>query len=73
MKKLRVGSGSASWGDMMEPGVDLIEQGNINYLGLDHLAELTLSILQRWKAKDPTKGYIPDIIPFMKGLLPPAM
>jgi len=57
---------------MMEPGIDLIEQGNIQYLGLDHLAELTLSILQRWKAKDPTKGYIPDIIPFMKGLLPPA-
>lgn len=72
MKRVRIGSGSASWGDMMEPGIDLIEQGNIQYLGLDHLAELTLSILQRWKAKDPTKGYIPDIVPFMKGLLPPA-
>lgn len=72
MKTVRIGSGSASWGDMMEPGVDLIEQGNIAYLGLDHLAELTLSILQRWKAKDPTKGFIPDIIPFMKGLLPAA-
>lgn len=72
MKTIRVGSGCASWGDMYEPGVDLIEQGNIQYLGLDHLAELTLSILQRWKAKDPTKGYIPDIIPFMKALLPPA-
>ena len=72
MKTVKIGSGSASWGDMMEPGIDLIEQGGIQYLGLDHLAELTLSILQRWKAKDPTKGYIPDIIPFMKGLLPPA-
>ena len=72
MKTVRVGSGSASWGDMLEPAVELVEKGNLDYLGLDHLAELTLAILQRWKSRDPNKGYIPDIIPFMKALLPPA-
>lgn len=72
MKKVRVGAGSAFWGDMLEPAVELVEKGEIDYIGFDHLAELTLSILQRVRAKDPTKGYIPDIIPWMKAILPPA-
>jgi hypothetical protein len=72
MKKIRLGSGSAFWGDMLEPAVELVEKGDINYIGFDHLAELTLAIFQRIKAKDPTKGYIPDIIPWMKAILPAA-
>jgi len=42
----------------------------VQYMGFDHLAELTMSILQRMKAENPTKGYIEDIIPWMKALLP---
>lgn len=72
MKKVRLGSGSAYWGDMLEPAVELVEKGGIDYIGFDHLAELTMSILQRVKAKDPSKGYIPDIIPWMKAILPAA-
>jgi hypothetical protein len=72
MKKIRVGAGSSFWGDMLEPAVELVEKGDIDYIGFDHLAELTLSILQRVRAKDSTKGYIPDIIPWMKAILPPA-
>jgi hypothetical protein len=72
MKKVRLGSGSAFWGDMLEPAVELVEKGDIKYIGFDHLAELTLAIFQRIKAKDPTKGYIPDIIPWMKAILPGA-
>jgi hypothetical protein len=71
-KKIRVGAGSAFWGDMLEPAVELVEKGNVDYIGFDHLAELTLSILTRVRAKDPTKGYIPDIVPWMKAILPPA-
>ena len=70
MKKIRIGSGSAYWGDMLEPAIELCEKGDIQYIGFDHLAELTMAILQRMKAKDPTKGYIQDIIPWMKALLP---
>ncbi len=72
MKKVRLGSGSAFWGDMLEPAVELVEKGDISYIGFDHLAELTLAIFQRIKAKDPQKGYIPGIIPWMKAILPPA-
>jgi hypothetical protein len=72
MKSIRIGCGSASWGDMLDPAVELAEQGDVQYIGFDHLAELTMSILQRMKAKDPKRGYIPDLIPWMKRLLPIA-
>ena len=67
-----MGCGSASWGDMLDPAVELAEKGEVQYIGFDHLAELTMSILQRMKNKDPQRGYIPDLIPWMKKLLPIA-
>jgi hypothetical protein len=70
MKKVRVGAGSAFWGDMLEPAVELVEKGDIQYIGFDHLAELTMAILQRMRAKDPSRGYIPDIVPWMRAILP---
>lgn len=72
MKSIRVGCGSASWGDMLDPAVELAERGDVQYIGFDHLAELTMSILQRMKQKDPKRGYIPDLVPWMKRLLPVA-
>jgi len=70
MKRIRLGAGSAYWGDMLEPAIELAEKGDVQYIGFDHLAELTMSILQRMKNKDPNKGYIEDVIPWMKSLLP---
>jgi len=70
VKTVRLGNGSAYWGDMLDPAVDVAAKGDIDYLGLDHLAELTLAILQRYKNKDPKYGYIPDLIPWTKALLP---
>jgi hypothetical protein len=72
MRSLRLGSGSAYWGDLMEPAVELAERGELDYLCFDHLAELTLSILQRQRSKDPSRGYITDITPWMEAILPIA-
>lgn len=72
-KTVRLGSGSAYWGDLLEPAVKLAERGDLDYLSFDHLAELTLAILQRQRAKDPARGYIADIVPWMEALLPVAM
>ncbi len=72
MKKIRMGCGSASWGDMLDPAVELMEKGELDYMGFDHLAELTMSILQRMKDKNPKRGYIPDLLPWMRELLPIA-
>jgi hypothetical protein len=72
MRTVRMGAGSAYWGDMLEPAVELAERGGCDYLGFDHLAELTLAILQRQRAKDPATGYIEDIVPWTQALLPVA-
>ena len=70
MKKVTIGSGSAFWGDMLEPAVEMAERSGVQYIGFDHLAELTMALLNRMKMKNPEAGYIPDIIPWMKKLLP---
>ena len=70
MKKVCIGSGSAFWGDMLEPAVEMAEKSDVQYIGFDHLAELTMAILNRMKTKNPEAGYIADIIPWMKSLLP---
>ena len=69
-KSIRLGGGGAGWGDIIDPTVILAEQGNIDYLGMDSLAELTLSILQRMKMRNPAMGYATDISRNMKALLP---
>jgi len=70
MRTLRIGNGSAYWGDMLDPAVELAEKGELDYLGLDHLSELTMAILQRMKNKNPQQGYIPDLITWTEALLP---
>jgi hypothetical protein len=69
---VRLGAGSAYWGDLLEPAVELVERGELDYIGFDHLAELTLAVLQRMKAADPNRGYIEDIGPWMEATLPTA-
>lgn len=70
MKKVILGSGSAFWGDMLDPAAEMAERSDVQYMGFDHLAELTMALLNRMKLRDPKKGFIPDIIPWMKRMLP---
>lgn len=70
MKKVVIGSGSGFWGDLLEPAVEMAKRSDVQYIGFDHLAELTMAILNRMKTKNPEAGYIPDIVPWMKAMLP---
>lgn len=70
MKTIRIGCGSGYWGDDIEPGLEIARNGNVQYLAFDYLAELTMSILRRQMLKDPTMGYVPDIVPHWKRFLP---
>lgn len=73
MKKMvRIGSGSGFWGDALDPAEELIKGGNLDYMGFDYLAELTMALLQRAKMKNPEAGYIPDMITHMRALMPAA-
>ena len=57
MKKIRIGSGAGYAGDRVEPSLELIEKGNLDYISYECLAERTIAIGQEAKLKDPNKGY----------------
>jgi hypothetical protein len=62
---IRIANGQGFWGDWLEAPVRLIEQGPIDYLILDYLAEVTMSILQKQKDSDPELGYARDFPPLI--------
>jgi hypothetical protein len=73
MKQMvRLGAGSGFWGDAMDPAMELLEKGKLDYLCFDFLAELTMALLQRQKLKKPELGYIPDAVQYMKAMMPMA-
>lgn len=57
MKKVRVGSGAGYGGDRIEPAVDIMTYGNLDYIIFECLAERTISLAQLEKLKDKNKGY----------------
>ena len=57
---LRIGGASAMWGDSLFGARQLVERGEIDVLVGDYLAEVTMAILARMRAKDPAAGYVPD-------------
>ena len=57
MKTIRIGSGAGYGGDRIEPAIDLIERGNLDYIIFECLAERTIALAQLRKMKDPDKGY----------------
>lgn len=69
---IRLGAGSGFWGDGMDPAMELLEKGELDYLCFDFLAELTMALLQRQKQKHPAAGYVPDAVTYMKAMMPLA-
>jgi hypothetical protein len=69
-ERIRIAAGQGFWGDLPDAPVRQVEGGPIDYLMLDYLAEVTMSIMQKQKARDPRAGYARDFIPLMKRILP---
>jgi hypothetical protein len=69
---LRIANGQGFWGDSPEAPVQLIEGGPLDYLTLDYLAEVTMSILQKQKRRDPSRGYATDFVQLVRRVLPTA-
>ncbi len=59
---VRIGCGAGFWGDSPEGPAQLVTSGGIYDLVMDYLAEITMSILARVKAKDPALGYATDFV-----------
>jgi len=68
---IRIANGQGFWGDWLEAPVRLVEQGPIDYLILDYLAEVTMSILQKQKDANPELGYARDFPPLIGRLAKP--
>lgn len=70
MNRLRIGNGAGFWGDAPDAPRRLAETGELDYLTLEYLAELTLSILAHQRAQNPELGYISDFPATVAELLP---
>src|SRR5579883_2792400 len=73
MKSVRIAGGLGFYGDSWRPIRASIERGNVRYVASDHLAELTLAILQKDRQRDPSLGYTRDLVPMLLDLLPIAI
>jgi hypothetical protein len=73
MKTIRIANGQGFWGDWLEAPMQLVERGPINYLTLDYLAEITMSILQKQKSRDPKAGYARDFLYVVGRVLPQCL
>ncbi|MEP6718598.1 MAG: acyclic terpene utilization AtuA family protein [bacterium] len=69
-QKIRIAAGQGFWGDLPDAPVRQVEGGPIDYLMLDYLAEVTMSIMQKQRSRDPSAGYAKDFVPLMKQILP---
>jgi hypothetical protein len=70
MKTIRIGGALGYWGDRTDALFDLLEGGPLDYVIMDYLAEITMSILQKQHSKNPSLGYPHDFVPLMKRALP---
>jgi len=70
---IRIAAGQGFWGDLLDAPVRQVEGGPIDYLMLDYLAEVTMSIMQKQKARDPNAGYAKDFVPLIRRILPTCM
>jgi hypothetical protein len=70
VERVRIGNGCGFWGDNLDAPVLLAEQGRLDYLTLEYLAELTMSILAQQRQRDPQAGFATDFLTVLERLCP---
>jgi hypothetical protein len=72
METLRIGGGQGFYGDTWRPALEMAERADVDVIAFDCLSELTLSILQKQRRRDPTRGFTLDLVPLLAHILPAA-
>src|SRR4029079_7789970 len=67
---VRVANGQGFWGDSILGPIRLVNEGPLDYLTLDYLAEVTMSIMQKLRARNPQAGYATDFVRLIDRILP---
>jgi hypothetical protein len=70
LKRVRIGNGCGFWGDNLDAPLRLAERGQLDYLTLEYLAELTMSILALQRQRDATAGFAGDFLDVLARLGP---
>jgi hypothetical protein len=70
MPPIRIANGAGFLGDWIDAPRRLVERAEVDYLTIEHLAELTMSILARLREKDPQAGYAEDFLDILRSLTP---
>jgi hypothetical protein len=68
--RIRIASGQGFWGDLLSAPRDQVTRGHVDYLVLDYLAEVTMSIMQKQRRRNPALGYAADFVELLDDLLP---
>src|ERR1041384_2435245 len=69
-ERVLVANGQGFWGDSILGPIRLVREGPLDYLTLDYLAEVTMSIMQKLRARKPDAGYATDFVELIDRILP---
>lgn len=67
--RVTIGCWAGFWGDSREAAERVVHGPPIDYLVADHLAEITMALLARARARDPAAGYVSDAVEALAPLL----
>jgi hypothetical protein len=67
---IRIAAGQGFWGDLHSAPLVQVTHGQIDYLVMDYLAEVTMSILQKQRMRNPEMGYARDLLDVCDEILP---
>lgn len=72
-KVVRIGAGAGFAGDRIEPALELVEHGKLDFLVFECLAERTIALAQNARRANPNGGYDPLLLERMRRILPAAL
>ncbi len=71
--KISIGNAGGYWGDDPNALFRQIEGGRLDYVSIDFLAEITMSIMQKQRSRDPSAGFARDFLPMLERVLGTVM